>query len=465
MAALAALYLPSLGDAGFLGPDEPRYASIGRQMAASGDWITPRLDGQPWFEKPPLLYWMTAAGHLAGLPDEWAARLPVALASLAFLWFFHTTVAREFSRSVALAATAILGTSAGWAAFSFAAVTDLPMSAALNASMLIALFGPAAVRSREHSNVRHGVLAGVLLGLAVLAKGLVPMVLIAPAFAVARGKRLAMLLAAPLVAGPWYLLCWIQNGSGFWSELLWKHHVQRFFQSDLEHAQPIWYFAPVLLAGLYPFTPMAALLARARTYEDARVRFLILYVAVGLAFFSLSTNKLPGYVLPLLPALAVVLAVALHQQIRPSWWLGASAALLAAVPAIAAILPDALNAGLTRTSPPFALGWPFLLAAVAVGWLAWRGRVDAAVLTAALAAVAAVAYLKWTAFPALDQQVSARGFWRLNQPAVQTACIDPGVDRDRVYGLNYYAGRLLSACGGSGPRIVMRGGRLDLARE
>lgn len=465
MAALAALYLPSLGDAGFLGPDEPRYASIGRQMAASGDWITPRLDGQPWFEKPPLLYWMTAAGHLAGLPDEWAARLPVALASLAFLWFFHTVLAREFSQRVALAATAILGASAGWAAYSFAAVTDLPMSAALNTSILIALFGPAAVRSREHSNVRHGILAGLLLGLAVLAKGLVPMVLIVPVLAVARGKRLAMLVSAALVAAPWHLLCWIENGSGLWRELLWKHHVQRFFESNLEHAQPIWYFAPVLLAGLFPFTPMVALLGRARTYSDPRVRFLMLYVAVGLVFFSLSTNKLPGYVLPLLPALAIVLAVAFYQQARPSAWLAACVALLAAVPVIAAILPDALNAGLGRTNPPFALGWPFLLVAGAVGWLAWRGRLEAAMLSAALASVLAVAYLKWTTFPALDQQVSARGFWRLNQAAAQGACIDASVDRDRVYGLNYYAGRPLPACEQGGPRIIMRGERLELARQ
>ncbi len=73
---------------GFISTDEPRYASIGREMARSGDWVTPRLDGAAWFEKPPLLYWMIAAGNLARLPDEWAARLPVALLSLAFLLLF-----------------------------------------------------------------------------------------------------------------------------------------------------------------------------------------------------------------------------------------------------------------------------------------------------------------------------------------------------------------------------------------
>ncbi len=110
MLPIAVLYLSSLGGAGFLGPDEPRYASIGREMARTGDFITPRLDGEPWFEKPPLLYWMTALGHLARLPDEWAARLPVALVSLAFLLFFYSTLQREFSPAVAMSATAILAT-------------------------------------------------------------------------------------------------------------------------------------------------------------------------------------------------------------------------------------------------------------------------------------------------------------------------------------------------------------------
>ena len=98
-AAFTLLYLFGLGSAGFLGPDEPRYASIGREMARSGDWVTPRLNGSPWFEKPPLLYWMTAAANRLGLRDEWAARLPVALISLAFLAFFHRALRREFSPS------------------------------------------------------------------------------------------------------------------------------------------------------------------------------------------------------------------------------------------------------------------------------------------------------------------------------------------------------------------------------
>ena len=105
-------------EVGLFGPDEPRYASIGRQMAASGDWVTPVLWGEPWFEKPALLYWMIASATRLGLDGELAARLPIALTSVAFLFFYQWTLAREFGQSASWYATAILGTSAGWLSFS-----------------------------------------------------------------------------------------------------------------------------------------------------------------------------------------------------------------------------------------------------------------------------------------------------------------------------------------------------------
>ena len=111
MLPLLFLYLLNLGGTGFIGPDEPRYASIGREMAHSGDWVTPRLEGQAWFEKPPLVYWAIASATKLGFRDEWAARIPIALASLAFLWFFYGLAEREYSQRVATSATAILATS------------------------------------------------------------------------------------------------------------------------------------------------------------------------------------------------------------------------------------------------------------------------------------------------------------------------------------------------------------------
>src|SRR5579862_6504179 len=230
------LYLLDLGGAGFLGPDEPRYASIGREMARSHDFITPRLDGQPWFEKPPLLYWMVAIGRMAHLPDEWAARLPVALLSIGFLVFFFHILLREISPRTAIAAGTILATMAGWLAYSFAAVNDLPMSATFWAAMLIAMFDT----RRE-----QGYLAGALLGLSVLAKGLVPLVLFAPVLLIARGKRLTMLAGCIAVGAPWFLLCWMRNGSASLHELIWRQHFERFFSPSIQHVQPLWYYAPV----------------------------------------------------------------------------------------------------------------------------------------------------------------------------------------------------------------------------
>lgn len=165
---------------GMVGPDEPRYAAVAREMALSGDWITPRLWGQPWFEKPPLLYWMTAAGFQCGLGPELAARLPVAMLSVWFLLFYFFRLRREFGERAAWFASAILATSGGWLAYSHVAVTEIPLATTFSASMLLAL-------PWVRSGGRRGlVFGGLLLGLAVLAKGLVPLVLALPLFWVGR---------------------------------------------------------------------------------------------------------------------------------------------------------------------------------------------------------------------------------------------------------------------------------------
>jgi 4-amino-4-deoxy-L-arabinose transferase-like glycosyltransferase len=465
---LLIVYLSSLGRVGFLGPDEPRYASIGREMAHSGDWVTPRLDGSPWFEKPPLLYWVTAAGHKLHLSDEWAARLPLALISFAFLWFFHRTLVREFSPRVTMAATGILATSAGWVADSFASVTDLPISAALGAAMLIGVFGPSAVPSRARQTTVLGIWAGVFLGLAVLAKAFVPLVLIAPVLLIARRMRVAMIVTCAVVAAPWYVLCELRNGPAFWNDIFWKQQVERFLHPTLDHPQPWWFYLPVLLAGLFPWTPLAGLLFRPKTYKDERVRFLVLWLVFGLVFFSAAQNKLPGYVLPLLPALAITLAVALDKTPAAGWWIGACVLLLIAAPAIASYLPDALLSG--GTSAHFSVsriagGWPFALAAAAVFWMVWLGKREQAMIAATLAALAAIAYFKFAVLPVLDQRYSVRGFWRTHAQQLEAVdiCVQD-VRREWVYGLNYYAGRRLPECPGTASQVVVRDGQLTIIR-
>jgi len=410
-------------------------------MAASHDFITPRLDHQPWFEKPPLLYWMVALGRITQLPDEWAARLPVALASLIVLVFFYAALAREFSQRVAFAATAILSTSAGWIAYSSVAVNDLPMTAAFSAAMLIALFN-----TRRES----GYLAGALLGFSILAKAFVPVVLFVPVFLIARRTRWTLLAGCLLVAAPWHVLVWLRNGSAFWQDYFWKQQVLRFFSPELQHGQPFWFYLPVILLGLFPWTPLVALIFSRKTFDDVRVRFLLAWLLFALAFFSASRNKLPGYVLPLLPPLAIVLAVAIDRAgAGRKWWIASAALPLVLLPVIIPALPDALLSGI-RSAPvawqAVATGLPFAILAVAAWWLAWRENTNLAIATVVAGAMIGLVYVKVKTFPILDQRVSVRGFWREHSGEASGACVDDGVRREWRYGLNYYAGRDLATC-------------------
>ncbi len=464
IAVLAILFLANLSNVGFLGPDEPRYASIGREMARSGDWITPRLDGKPWFEKPPLTYWLTALGHLSHLTDENAARLPQVLLSLAFLFFFYRTLAAEFSRRIATVAVSILATSVGWMAYSFVGLTDLPMSVTLAAAMLLAL-----TKNWDRSYANW--IAGGLLGLSFLAKGFVPMVLFAPVLLllVIRGPKnpeqlpvalgfssgLRLAAGALIVAAPWVVLCWLRNGQAFWDDFFWKQHIARFYSPTLEHVQPFWYYVPVLLAGLFPWTPLVALLANRKLFLDVRIRFLAGWVLYGFIFFSAARNKLPGYLLPLVPAIAVLLAIALEQSIgkgrRAAVCLVLSALLLILLPAAADVLPLALVTGIRRADLTFAphsliFAAIFVVIASAVGWLAAKQRFLNAIECLSLATTTVILYLMFTVLPVLDRNYSVRGFYREAPDAVSEACLDH-VNRAWEYGLNYYAGHPLPQCG------------------
>ena len=441
--ALFFLYFFGLTRTGMLGPDEPRYAAIGQAMAQTSDWITPQLWGKPWFEKPPLLYWMTAAAFKAGLGQDMAPRLPVVILSVGFLIYFFITLRREFGERTAFYSTAILATSAGWLAFSHIAVTDLPMSAAFAAAMLIAI---------RSTTVRESVSAGVLLGFAVLAKGLVPLALFLPAVWFLRGRLrdlLVILGAAAVVALPWYAaVTWI-NGPAFLQEFFWKHHLERYMTGLLLHERPFWFYLPVLVAGIFPWSPCLLLLFSKPIYSDRRVRFLAAWLAWGFVFFSLSRNKLPGYLLPLLPPLAALLGVALSKAqagtAKMVALIATCAALLGFVPAIQNLLPQALLHGFSRAQLHLPLVWilPAIAIIVATVFLERTGHRELAITVISMVIVLSVARLAWQTYPELDQKVSPRGFW-----VSRTGSITCSSDSNRSwrYGLNYYAGRDIPDC-------------------
>ena len=478
------LYFYGLGTAGMLGPDEPRYASIGREMARSGDWITPRLWGQPWFEKPALLYWMTGAGCRLGLGPDLAPRLPVVLCSFAFLVFFWWLLRREFGSTVAWLAALMLATSAEWIGFSQVGVTDLPMAAAFIAALLLAL--PWIARGET----RGLIAAGAFLGVAVLAKGLVPLALAAPLVWPAWKHRTTLVralprLALPLAAVclPWYGLCYLRNGPAFLADFFLKHHFGRFASDALQHREPWWFYLPVLAGALLPWTPLVFAAVRRGSYRDPRRLFLLLVVLWGLLLFSASVNKLPGYVLPLVPACAILMVLGVEETVRakenspgrepwetsppdeprngaeeiPAWTrrvpalLALCALLLVSFPIAGSVLPGALLAGLSRTPLP-AFHWILLvpLPLAAGTWrLALRGRRLAAVACVACGAALGVLYLKEGVMPEVDRVASARPLWRRLSSQADRACVEP-IHRNWRYGLNYYSIVPLPDCPAAG---------------
>jgi 4-amino-4-deoxy-L-arabinose transferase-like glycosyltransferase len=462
------LFFHQLTGVGLLGPDEPRYASIGREMARSGDWITPRLWGQPWFEKPPLLYWMTAAAFRAGLSQDLAPRLGVALLSLGFLFFYYRTLRREFGEAAAFFSTAILATCAAWLGFSHAGVTDLPMTAAFAAAMLLSLGWV------ERGDRRGLVPAAALLGVAVLAKGLLPLALALPLLWMGRSRLRDLIRPAPiaaflLVAAPWYGAMTVRYGHGFFDDFFLKHHLERFTSAAaLQHGQPFWFYGPVLVAALFPWSPLVALLFRTSLYQERRRRFLLLWLAFGLVFLSLAANKLPGYLLPLLPAAAALAGLSLAESPWTPRLLALSALLLGLVPSIAAGLPGALAKGATHAWSGIAWWGAAAGMALAAGvWLLARaGRRRTATAALAGAVLLAVVWIETQTFPTLDESVSARGLWRQVAAHRDDVCV-ADLSRSWLYGLNYYSVAPLPACA-TAPRAIrieQAGGaaRLDFA--
>jgi len=216
---------------------------------------------------------------------------------------------------------------------------------------------------------------------------------------------------------------------------------------------------------LFPWTPLALLLAQRRLYADRRVLLLAAWVLYGVIFFSMARNKLPGYLLPLFPALAIVLAAAFETAPAKTWWLASCALLLVGLPTVAGILPDALLAGLSRSHLVFVPGGlVFVGVATVVWWLASKQKTEAALLSVAFAAAIGAVYVKYATFPALDRTVSVRSFWREHPIEVSAGCVD-GVSRTWQYGLNYYAGHEIPECaaaGSPGPHVTMRGRQLAI---
>ena len=310
-----------LGAIGLVGNDEPRYASIARTMSESGDWVTPRLNGSPWFEKPALYYW--AAGLLFRLfgESDYAARLPSGIAALIATLAIAWAARRFYSIAEAVVVLLLMPTSIAIVGFARGAGPDMLFAASLTAAMALS----AVIVSEVQNNWKFCCGFGAALGAAALAKGPAALILAAGgialwavltkewrrAFRAAHPAAVASLL---IVALPWYALCASRNPD-FIRTFFLLHNIQRFTTPVFHHVRPFWYFAPVLIAGLAPWTflifpaaRVARLAVKNQSWSSRPGLYFGCWAAFAIIFFSISKSKLPGYVLPAIPPLNLLLA-------------------------------------------------------------------------------------------------------------------------------------------------------------
>jgi 4-amino-4-deoxy-L-arabinose transferase-like glycosyltransferase len=337
LATLYFCYFHNLGALGLVGPDEPRYAWIARDMAETGDWVTPKLYGKSWFEKPPLYYWGAALSFKLFGVSEATARLPSALAALlatlAMAWLAWRVYGAETARWLLL----LLPTTVGMIGFSHAAATDMPFAAMLTIAMVFAAFVLGLVTDGNTPILPHTpwltlLLFGFFLGLAALAKGPAAIVLAGGAVLLwavftkrwrdaFRCLHPAAIIAFGATALPWYILCARRNPD-FFRVFIIEHNFERYLTPEFQHIQPFWFYLPMLLIALLPWTALFVPAAKgvSKAVRDASGQWqltvlLLCWPLFTLLFFTASKSKLPGYILPALPPLVLLLAKFVASQI------------------------------------------------------------------------------------------------------------------------------------------------------
>lgn len=366
VATLFVCYFRNLGTIGLVGPDEPRYAWIARDVAESGDWITPRLYGQPWFEKPVLYYWGAALSFKLFGVSEVTARLPSAIcalvATLAMAWLAWRAYGAETARWLLL----LLPTTVGMVGFSHAAATDMPFAATLSLALVSAATILGLTRSPDDTPILPRtpwlalILFGFFLGLAVLAKGPAAIILMGGALllwaaltqalfaatgsvissqarkpsSIADTPKLSpqstnqsrpwrrifrllhpvAILSFCLTALPWYILC-AQRNPDFFRIFIIEHNFKRYLTPEFQHIQPFWFYLPILLIAFAPWTVLLVCSVGSGIFHLAQSRrlspipaLLLSWSVFCIVFFSISQSKLPGYILPAIPAIGLLLA-------------------------------------------------------------------------------------------------------------------------------------------------------------
>ena len=350
------LFFFGLAYFGLIGADEPRYAQVAREMLARHDWITPTLAGQPWLEKPPLYYWQAMLAYSVFGVSDWAARLPSAfdatLMVLAIYFFL-----RRLRPGLHLDGALMTASAAATIGFARAASTDMPLAAALTIALL-AWYAWFETESRQYLAAFHLCLAFGTLAKGPVAPFLAALIIILFAFAKGDASLILRTLWIPgillfcVVALPWYIAVQIRNPQ-FLHVFILQHNLERFSSNLYHHRQPFWYYLPVALLGLVPWTVFTidALVETVRAWwserrqmfhSDALNIYLVIWLVLPIMFFSLSQSKLPGYILPALPAGTLLLSEyvrrKLEQADRPNIILVIVHSIVAAAPMFAGLM-------------------------------------------------------------------------------------------------------------------------------
>ncbi len=400
LALFAVLWFSNLDYRKLVNPDEGRYAEIAREMVASGDWVTPRLNDIKYFEKPALQYWATALAFALFGEHEWSARIWSALTGFLGVLMVFFTGRRLFGDRAGWYAALVLASSLLYVLIGHVNSLDMGLSVFLSAA--ICAFLLAQHDAAQASERRRWMLAAwAALAFAVLSKGLIGLVLPVAALVVyvliqrdwrligrlhlGAGSALFFALSAP-----WFVAVSLANPE--FAHFFFVHeHFERFLTKAHGRYQPAYYFIPVLLAGMLPWTiVMVDALARAWKLEPERrfqpQRFLLVWTVLVFVFFSASSSKLVSYILPVFPALALLIGVRLTQLgVRTLAWQVLPAALAGI--ALLALVPGAARYA-SREVPLELIEnysvWIVAAAAIQIGgvavgaWLAWRGRTAAA---------------------------------------------------------------------------------------
>ena len=307
--------------------DEGRYAEMAREMLVTGDWITPRYNGYKYFEKPPLQIWATAAAFQAFGIGDWQARLWTALTGFLTILCIGFTGARIYNARAGWLGALVLASSPMWVIAGHFNSLDMGLSAFLVAALCSLLFAQSSENKTLSRNWMWACWA--CMALATLSKGVIGIAIPAMVFVVYSisawdwkiWKRLYLISGIALylaITAPWFALVARRNPE--FLEFFFIHeHLQRFTQDDHSRTGPIYYFIPLLLIGFLPWIAQIPS-SIAQAWRERRSYFspswlLVCWFLVILGFFSISHSKLPGYIIPIFPALAMLVGNCLDRNL------------------------------------------------------------------------------------------------------------------------------------------------------